>query len=1789
MDNQSKSTESKLISTDKGHILTSWPVFFLKLIVLAGLALLLGRPAGSVCGRVVIEEPGFENYTFDMRDHRVAALAIGPLGKGSQERGVFVSPDGKFQIDQLPVGEYTIRVRATGFGTEIQTGIFVQEGKVVNLEKKVALHILDPTVNIASNCRVYTSKECPRFWLNASGANKAKVKVYRKNMLSVLSAAKSADNPFEVSSYLGLYPDKSLAGNAELFAKEKPVKVFERSLVQDVEDWAHADFRFDKPLAKGDYFAVAEVSNQQGKTDWNIFYFSVSDLGMVVKRCPRETLVRTIDLTNLQARSGVGLEFFERSNGVILSKPFMSVKTGKDGFAKVSTPQFAKLKESKDFIVIAKDNEDFAYDGASLWLGDSSRYETYFYTDKPVYRLGQKVLFKGISRLIDGDDYKNPGKNMSLSVQVVDPDDNPILDTELETDAFGCFNGSVDIPASAKTGAYGVNITYPDDTKAYKSFEIAQYRKPEYEVKVTPLASKVVAGNKAKVKVSANYYFGAPVSSAKVKYTIYSSIDYSSRYQLEPRPAYYAYFDGWDEEYYDDEYGGDFIKEGYAQLDENGEAIIEFDTRKIELSFDSPPGDSLYDRRYKVEAEVTDLSRLTVLSSGSILATKGDFALFVQPDRYIAKAGEDFPFTLSAIDYDGQPVANQKVKVQLARYIYDSKTQTYIKRENKDTLELTTDSKGMASGRMPSANQYPTDTYYLWASALDQSGNLICDQSSIWIASANYPYVLDAERAKSEPLKIDLDKKVYMPGETARVMISAPVTGSEGYEAVVSVEDAQIYDYRVVKLSATAQMIEVPIKENYSPNIFVSVALVAKNHTYYYAEQSIYVSPKNHFLNLSISTDKDQYKPGEEIEYTIQAKTAQGENVGNVELSLGVVDESIYAIRPETAPDIKKAFFRKRYNQVQTSCSFPEEYSGGPDKLEPRVRKDFRDTAVFIPSLITDKQGMAKAKVKLPDNLTTWRATVRGIDMATNVGSCVNKVVSTQELIVRMGLPRFYTLGDQSSIACVVHNFAKQKQNISLELKPSAELELLMPAKQTLEVLPDTASRIIYPVRARAAGTANITIKAIGQTSADAYETKVPINDYGLEKVDFISGLMASVQKALSIPFDLSAMKPGGLATLTVSMSGSLLADISQGIDALLDYKYGCVEQTTSKLAACTAASRLKRDFGYAMPADLDKKLSALYNESILKLSGYQNSNGGFGWWQGGESRLYLTTYVLDGLYNLREIGYVVSPEMLNNALAFVNASSSELERQLSDPKHVVMPRHDRDLYTQLAHATFIQNEYAKQIKVASKNSLLAKLARIGFFKKHFKQLPPECLAYLTLSGIQKSASQDEKLLADQAVLRLVELSNQFGDLASFEHSKKLCEQIGLYNKEDDGFDDYSYLYTGVESTAIAVRALSSYQLSTGDSKYFALVSACAQWLTIQEGRFDQGGWSTTKGSAAALEALYRTQQLRGKPAVGDLQSIVSIAGQCLGSNKNDVDVISSSGANFLSSLNPDKLVSDSTKFLIPLRTSFENLIKPIMIKLTLPVAKGEVRIENSEPVEGQQKQYVNYNICLKQFVNKDFTLRSLGNAPGGGAVESSSAANTASSMQISSENSGTIISSVKGLKISRQFCRLVPTSETFANSPVLPPVAVPIGQDKNSKLVLKAIPLANNEARSGETLLMKIEIDSPTIMPYLIVEANLPSGAEFVERSVDNLDQQDDNSKDSFSADWDNVWWSHRDYLDDKVVFFIESLPKGKSFLYAYVRAELPGNYNVNSVKLNTMYNDRINAAFIGDKLSVK
>jgi uncharacterized protein YfaS (alpha-2-macroglobulin family) len=141
------------------------------------------------------------------------------------------------------------------------------------------------------------------------------------------------------------------------------------------------------------------------------------------------------------------------------------------------------------------------------------------------------------------------------------------------------------------------------------------------------------------------------------------------------------------------------------------------------------------------------------------------------------------------------------------------------------------------------------------------------------------------------------------------------------------------------------------------------------------------------------------------------------------DLSLGAVDEAIYSIRHDHTPKMLDFFYAKISNWVLTSYSYPITVLAGAAKEgKVKVREKFEDTAFWKADIRTGADGRAEVSFDLPDNLTTWRLTARGHDMAGRVGERTAEMLVTHDLIARIGRPRFMTECDTVGLVGIVNS-----------------------------------------------------------------------------------------------------------------------------------------------------------------------------------------------------------------------------------------------------------------------------------------------------------------------------------------------------------------------------------------------------------------------------------------------------------------------------------------------------------------------------------------------------------------------------------------------------------------------------------------------------------------------------------------------------------------------------------------------------------------------------------------------
>jgi len=1186
----------------------------LAIIVLGGLlayAILQETPTGSLAGRVVAQESG---------NPLEATVRLASLGNVEGQYEKQSAKDGSFSFANLPVGSYTLEISSKVHSLPKPDTVFIEESKTNTIEAELVPAA--PDLSLYVHQHIFTPDEWPQITCRGFvQEDELRLSVYKVDLNAFLvDSGGSIEKLLGVQSYY--YENRYSKVNLDQLTTLELVKsTYVPITTRDLEGVFVQ--RVDlAALPPGLYLTAIKADSIQ-KLGW----IMVTSLGLITKTVGPDMLAYAVDLKTGVPVAGADVAVYTGS------EQLGSGKTGSDGILELNLPTKGRSTEET---IIARNGESVAF--VSRWAYNYERRSSliYAYTDRPVYRPGQQVYFKGIVRDTTPTGYQSPASR-PMTVEVRDSNDTLIQRSTVNTDDFGSYHGDIALNPEAAIGFYTISSSVEGQEAHQDYFEVAAYKKPEFSVNVSFPQKRYVRGQRIKAKVSANYYFGAPLANEDVSYTITRTPYWLWPTDEEDMAEYYGDYEGYED------YGGygEMVAEGEVRTDSKGEAVIEFQANwpqpTEEYGWDN-------DQQFTIEAYVTDKSGREASGTGSVPVTRGEFAIEVTPDRYVIEPGQPVKVSILAMDYDRHPVKRQKLTVVAGTETWERNSG--ISFNVFQQQNLTTDDSGRAS---LTVSPRGSGQIHIVVKARDRKRNQIVSSAYVW----SYGGYAEEEGVRYPELKIVTDKKTYNPGDTAKILIN---TDNPGATALLTVEGSRVYYHGTFKLTGKSTMVEIPVRSEYKPNFYVGVCFV-RDKGFVNQQARAKVSLSMQSLSIAVKPNKQKYRPGELATYKITA-TDSGGRPADAELSVGVIDEAIYAIAEDTTTPIRDYFYAHKANEIETSFSFPQIYLSDPDKAgKPdlsllarniRVRKRFLDTAFWNPSVRTGSDGKAQISFRMPDNLTTWRTTIRGITRDTACGEVRNKVLAQQEFLVRLETPRFMVQTDTAVVTAMLHNYTSKTQNAEIELECPG-LKLQGKSRRKISVASGGAERVEWKVNAPQAGDFELTARAASKDVSDAMQITLPVYPHGTARETLQTGELAGTGSAktnLQVRSDSIPAFTRAEVRLAPSMAAAMLGSL----DYLAQYPWGCTEQTISSFLPDVILSRALRDLGVSNPK-LEAELPDMVAKGLGRLYRFQLSDGGWSWCEYGQSDPWMTAYVCYGLLQARQAGFEVNERVLRRGL----------------------------------------------------------------------------------------------------------------------------------------------------------------------------------------------------------------------------------------------------------------------------------------------------------------------------------------------------------------------------------------------------------------------------------------------------------------------------------------------------------------------------------------------------------
>jgi len=1008
-------------------------------------------------------------------------------------------------------------------------------------------------------------------------------------------------------------------------------------------------------------------------------FFALTNIALTLKYSGDRALVWAVDMQTGEPIKGASVAFHSLSG-----ETTSGGSTDKDGFLgtqidlkKFSTP---RNEWEPEFWVTAEKSGDFAFvssrwsDGirpdsfsfmTDFWSEQrNERPSSYVYTERPLYRAGDTVFYKGLVRMRDrAGRFSLPGGSRTVNVVITDANGNEVLKKSLPFNEFGSFTDSFPLDPKASLGYYSINAGLPDSPypEMYSSFQVLAYRKPEYRVDVTPEAEDAFNGDTIKATIEGAYYFGAPMSNATVTWRVQSTDFFFNRFT----DGWYSFAleDAWC--WWNCERTTDVVAQGEGTLDAAGHLTV---------SVPAKIDDKAVSQIYTIEADVTDPNNQVVSNRGSVAIHKANVYVGVRTEDYVVTPGQSTKIGVVTVTPAGKTLPKTDVSLSLyartwntvkkkgvdGEYYYDNTPEdTFIK-----SFKATTDEQGKATASIPIDKG---GQFVVVATVKDEEGRESKASTSVYAWSSSY---VNWPHSNNDRVDLLADKPEYAVGDTAVLLLKSPYQG-KGVKTLVTVEREQVMQKSIIDITSSAQAIRIPITEDLIPNAYVSVVVIKPRMGETFDENGLdtgapafkigyaklNVETKKKRLAITVTPDKEQYLPGEKVKVTLKTLDWQGKPVP-AEVSLGVVDMSLLALTGFSLPDPVALFYSERGLGVYTSEMLkflidrykPGSKGGGGSALEAKKRGDFKDTAYWNPTIVTNDNGEATVTFKLPDNLTTWHLLAIGQTKDATFGAAEKTVVETKRVIVRPVRPRFAVQGDRIALGAIVHNFFPEDQTFTVTLTGSGFTSAAK-TTQTVTIKSGAMQKLTFPVVIRSVDTATFDFTAESGAARDEIEESIPVLTYGTPQSAATTGITdtISLEKVL-VPSEEDA-KDGSLA---VTVSPTLATYLTKGLGYLIKFPYGCAEQTISSILPSVALTRLQ-GFDAFKEVD-DKTLRSVVTKGLERLYTFQRGDGGFGYWQeSSRSSTALSAYALQALTLIRDAGYGVDQSAIDRVRAFLD------------------------------------------------------------------------------------------------------------------------------------------------------------------------------------------------------------------------------------------------------------------------------------------------------------------------------------------------------------------------------------------------------------------------------------------------------------------------------------------------------------------------------------------------------
>ena len=802
------------------------------------------------------------------------------------------------------------------------------------------------------------------------------------------------------------------------------------------------------------------------------------------------------------------------------------------------------------------------------------------------------------------------------------------------------------VPQDAKTGIYRVvfedKLNGRSAQRSAGTFRVEEFRVPLMRASIDPPLSPLIDPERVEIGVQVNYLAGGGAANVPVK----------MRSVVQPRAVAFAgyedftLFTGAVAEGVQEEHGQPWYRGDYLLTDGDGElpagAVGGAATKPLEtqsLTLDNGGGGKLTlggipsrptPQEIVAELEYTDPNGELLTSSTRIPVWPAALVLGLKPDSW-ALSKDKVKFQALALDLAGKPLPGVEVTLTLFErksfshrkrllggfYAYSSGTE--VKRV-KSVCQGQTDSKGLLWCEFVSP---VSGEVLIEARARDAGGKQAATHSSAWVAGTGEWWF---DMSDDDRMDVLPERKRYEPGDKAVLQVRMPFRKAS---ALVTVEREGVMEAFVQTLSGKAPVVEVPVRGNYAPNVFVSVLAVRGRvgevrptalvdlgkPAFKMGVAQIDVGWRGLELKVKVAADRPVYRVRDKAKVNVAVRRAADGKPPprDSEVALVAVDEGLLELAPNDSWKLLQNMMQRRGIEVDTATGSMQvvgkrhygrkarEAGGGGGR---KTSRELFDTLLFWKARVRlDAQGRANVEIPLNDSLSAFRIVAVANGGTGLFGTGQTTVRSRQELMLFSGLPPLVREQDAYRAAFTVRNAGSAPLDVALRALLGPEISgvrgaTLEQKPVSLALAPGASQEVGFEVKAPlGAQTLHWEVDAsarteAGETVRDALKVRQSV--IPAVPVRTLQATIAQIERDIALPVEIPSDAIVGRGGVRLTLAAALGGELPGVREYMSRYAYTCLEQLASQAVALRDSGRWSR-LATSLPTYLDRDGFAMY------------------------------------------------------------------------------------------------------------------------------------------------------------------------------------------------------------------------------------------------------------------------------------------------------------------------------------------------------------------------------------------------------------------------------------------------------------------------------------------------------------------------------------------------------------------------------------------------------------------